>query len=110
MNDKVGVSAKYVVVGLASCVILTVDSSLPIYYVCCGVFNSLLSIFIKTKIKQPRPAGANKKDYGMPSSHAQSMCYFVTVLLLKVKQWNEWSMILRCLLMIAVLRYTYLAW
>jgi membrane-associated phospholipid phosphatase len=46
--------------------------------------NAVLSKILKKLIREPRPAGSPKKDHGMPSSHAQSIYYFATVLISKI--------------------------
>ena len=81
----VGKSAKYIVSGLAFMLLLLNESWVPKYFVMGGVANSFLSKFIKVIIKQPRPVASPKLGYGMPSSHAQSLIYFATVLSLSLQ-------------------------
>ncbi len=84
MSDIIGKSAKYIVVGIAVLVIIFVQSSLPVYYVCGGVVNSILSKILKTMIRQPRPLESKKPGFGMPSSHSQSILYFATIMSIKI--------------------------
>jgi membrane-associated phospholipid phosphatase len=78
--NSVGESAKFIVSGIAGILVLLSSTWSPIYYIIIAVFNAILSKVIKKILKHPRPSGAPKGGYGMPSSHAQSLFYFFTVL------------------------------
>jgi dolichyldiphosphatase len=82
-----GKSAKYVASSIAAATIILNDSFPPAYYVVGGIVNSIISKVLKSIIKQPRPVEANKEGYGMPSSHAQALFYFSTVLSLKSSEY-----------------------
>lgn len=86
-KNTIGKSAKPFVSGIASLVILCNASVIPVYYVLFGVLNSTLSKVLKYAIREPRPSGAAKGGYGMPSSHAQSVSYFATILSLNLYSW-----------------------
>jgi dolichyldiphosphatase len=60
--------------------VLISSSWIPLYYINGAVMNAILSKVLKNIFKVPRPALANEGGYGMPSSHAQSLFYFVTIL------------------------------
>ena len=51
-----------------------------------GIANALLSKILKNIVKQPRPATASLTEYGMPSSHTQSLFYFSTVIIASLIQ------------------------
>ena len=51
-----------------------------------AVVNGLLSKILKRILRRPRPSGAPLADPGMPSSHAMSLFYFATYLLLALTQ------------------------
>ena len=79
----VGKSAKYLFVTVC-CVYVAVSSSWePFYFLAGAVVNAVLSKILKRAIKIPRPELSSKPGYGMPSSHAQSMCYFLALLSVK---------------------------
>jgi len=40
-----------------------------------SVLNTVLCVAIKSQVRQPRPAGATLRDYGMPSNHAQTTTF-----------------------------------
>ncbi len=119
LQNSIGMSAKYFVVAVVCLFIWKSDSILPIYYTMAGVGNSILSKILKTIIKQPRPKHSPKGGNGMPSSHAQSISYFATVL-----EWKIYVYITNCALYVAskneitaaylaalsILGYTYYAW
>ena len=75
-----GVSSKFIVSSLAAIVLLWTDSWAPLFYILAAITNGLLSKVIKKTLKQPRPLQSVKGGYGMPSSHAQSFFFFLTVL------------------------------
>eukprot|EP01038_Epipyxis_sp_PR26KG_P013657 gene13657-18329_t len=81
--NVIGKSAKYIVAGTAAIVMLQSDSWIPVSYVIAGCLNALLSKLAKAILKQPRPVGANKTGYGMPSSHAQSIFFFSFIISIK---------------------------
>lgn len=84
LQNAIGKTAKYFVVFIVCLFIWASNSILPIYYVMGGVVNSILSKVLKVIIRQPRPKNSPKGGHGMPSSHAQSISYFATVLEWKI--------------------------
>ena len=50
-----------------------------------AVANSLLSVILKRMLNHERPSSALRSDPGMPSSHAQSIFFAATVLILSCK-------------------------
>ena len=79
--NALGVSSKFFVSSLAAIVLLLTDSWAPLFYIISAVGNGVLSKVIKKSLKQPRPLQSDKGGYGMPSSHAQSFFFFLTVLM-----------------------------
>lgn len=78
----VGKTAKFFVSGIAGIVLMTQHQTWkPLYYIMMGVFNGFLSKVLKRVFKQDRPETSSEKGYGMPSSHAQSLFYFVSFLM-----------------------------
>ncbi|KAJ1425690.1 hypothetical protein B484DRAFT_397840 [Ochromonadaceae sp. CCMP2298] len=114
-KQLIGTTAKYFVSLSASLAILCSDSPLPLYYVSCGILNSISSKLLKNLIRQPRPAASPKQGYGMPSSHAQSILYFATVLAFKsplgapVEELGTWGALLGSAGLVAVPAYCYYA-
>lgn len=56
-----------------------------------AVSNSLLSTVLKKMLNHERPSSALRSDPGMPSSHAQSIFYAATILVLSCKYFQELS-------------------
>jgi hypothetical protein len=78
--NAIGASSKFVVSSLAAVVLFSTESWASMYYILAAVGNGVLSKVVKNALKMPRPAGSGKRGYGMPSSHAQSFFFFLTVL------------------------------
>jgi PAP2 superfamily len=78
--NVVGASSKFFVSGLATIVLYSTDSWVPMYYIFGSVLNGVVSKCLKNIIKQPRPPQSDKGGYGMPSSHTQSFFFFLTAL------------------------------
>ncbi|KAF8729734.1 hypothetical protein HU200_017699 [Digitaria exilis] len=53
-----------------------------------AVSNSLLSTVLKKMLNHERPSSALRSDPGMPSSHAQSIFYAATILVLSLYYWT----------------------
>lgn len=81
-----GKYAKILVSSIAFMFISLSDSWGPSYFVVGGIGNSILSKILKKIIKQPRPDRSTSDGYGMPSSHAQSIFYFITIAALLIQQ------------------------
>lgn len=77
--NVVGVSSKFFVSGVATLVLYSTNSWVPLYYILGAVMNGVVSKCIKNVVKQPRPPQSDKDGYGMPSSHTQSFFFFLTV-------------------------------
>eukprot|EP01041_Mallomonas_annulata_P006177 gene6176-12512_t len=77
--NAAGEHAKLLVCIIASSVLLLNNTWMPLYYIGSGIFNSILSKFLKNIIKEPRPKESLSTGYGMPSSHSQSLFYFITI-------------------------------
>jgi dolichyldiphosphatase len=54
-----------------------------------AVANSLLSLILKKTLNHERPTPALRSDPGMPSSHAQSIFYAATILVLSCKDYRK---------------------
>lgn len=78
--NVVGASSKFFVSGLATIVLYSTNSWVPMYYIFGAVLNGVVSKCLKNIIKQPRPPQSVKLGYGMPSSHTQSFFFFLTAL------------------------------
>lgn len=108
MPISIGKTAKYFVCFVAVCFVLLTDTWLTFYYIFAGIFNSILSKLIKNIVKQPRPTSSPKSGYGMPSSHAQSIFFFVTVLLAMAYKYCSLAAVV--VAAIALYSYAYSAW
>jgi dolichyldiphosphatase len=52
------------------------------------VANEGLNLVLKRVLREPRPAAATRTDYGMPSSHAQFVAYFLVVFCSVAVSWG----------------------
>lgn len=64
--DNIGISAKYVVTGIATYFVVFTKSWLPMYFVLGGILNSILSKVLKGIIRQPRPPDSLQKGNSTP--------------------------------------------
>lgn len=80
LRDTVGRSAKLVVSAMATIVLLATTSPLPLFYTTIAVLNGIIGKALKITLRQPRPSGSPKTDYGMPSTHTAAIVYFALVL------------------------------
>jgi membrane-associated phospholipid phosphatase len=109
LTQNIGKSAKYIVSLIAAFFIIFNESWIPMYYILCGVVNSTLSKILKHIFKQPRPIKSVKKGYGLPSSHAQSIFYFATIVSISSFRYFTNS-ILSIFISAFIWIYSYLAW
>lgn len=68
--------------GLFAGVILLRHDAEAVWIAMGSIINAVLSIALKRIINQERPTSALKLDPGMPSSHAQSIFFIITVSIL----------------------------
>jgi hypothetical protein len=78
--NLIGESSKLVVAGIATFVLYTNNSWLPVYYILMSVLNGVMSKVLKDIIREPRPPQSSKEGYGMPSSHTQAFFFFFAVI------------------------------
>jgi dolichyldiphosphatase len=81
IQNIIGKTAKITVSTIAAYTILRNDHWQPVYYISGAMTNGLITKAVKSITKQPRPAGSERKGYGMPSSHASSLFYFSSVII-----------------------------
>ena len=100
--NALGKSTKSVVTSAAITSILYSRTLKPFYYVAMGVVNAFLSKLLKQLIRQPRPTQNSNSvtEYGMPSSHAQSLFYFTTVI---IANFRSNSILISSVLMYSIL-------
>ena len=97
--DYVGESAKIIVSSSAGIILVSQSSSWkPIYYITGAVLNAMLSKVLKKIFKVPRPKESGQDGYGMPSSHAQSLFYFFSILSVLLLQYEYFPQLLRFLI------------
>lgn len=112
LANFIGLSAKVLVSTTAMLLVLISDSWVPLLYIFGGVVNAILSKVIKKILKQPRPAESKKGGYGMPSSHAQALFYFATVVSLLLQRdalATKWQVICSCIGSAAMYLYAVIA-
>jgi dolichyldiphosphatase len=77
--------SKWLVAGCFTLAVLWKHDAEIIWISLGAVANSLLSMILKKMLNHERPSSALRSDPGMPSSHAQSIFYAATVLILSCK-------------------------
>lgn len=77
-----------------------------IWIVLGAVTNTLLSVVLKKLLNHERPS-ALRSDPGMPSSHAQSIFYGATILVISCKYYRNYPMFGYTLIMI---HFSTLSW
>ncbi|KAL6911337.1 hypothetical protein ACP4OV_000142 [Aristida adscensionis] len=75
-----------------------------------AVANSLLSQILKKVLNHERPAPALRSDPGMPSSHAQSLFYAATILVLSLFYWLGTNYLMIILGPATLAMASYLSW
>ncbi|KAL6634980.1 hypothetical protein ACP70R_027651 [Stipagrostis hirtigluma subsp. patula] len=75
-----------------------------------AVANSLLSHILKKILNHERPAPALRSDPGMPSSHAQSLFYAATILVLSLFYWLGTNYLTMVLGPVTLAMASYLSW
>ncbi|PAN07793.1 hypothetical protein PAHAL_1G363200 [Panicum hallii] len=79
--------SKWLVAGCFTLAVLWKHDAEIIWISLGAVANSLLSMILKKMLNHERPSSALRSDPGMPSSHAQSIFYAATVLILSLYCW-----------------------
>jgi membrane-associated phospholipid phosphatase len=92
-------------IAILGIILLNYDSWLPLYYVSGGICNTLLSKVLKDTIRQPRPKLSKKPGFGMPSSHAQSLFYFVSISSLCLTRYNTDHYVLNSMIVVGLITY-----
>lgn len=75
-----------------------------------SVINSGISKLLKRSLNQERPVANLRSDPGMPSSHAQSIFYFVVFCVLSLMQWLGWNGLTTSMSGLIVLVGSYFTW
>ncbi|CAN0375140.1 unnamed protein product [Laminaria digitata] len=84
--DYVGASTQWVVAGSVGAALVTRADAETLVWVVGSLFNAVFSKVLKKGINQVRPAGSRLKDPGMPSSHAMSLFYLGTYLVIGLQE------------------------
>eukprot|EP00752_Nemacystus_decipiens_P003209 g2970.t1 len=80
--DALGASTQWVVAGAVGIALVTRADVGSLVYVVGSLLNAVFSKVLKKTINQVRPDGAQLSDPGMPSSHAMSLFYLGTYLVI----------------------------
>ncbi|XP_071724055.1 lipid phosphate phosphatase epsilon 2, chloroplastic-like [Rutidosis leptorrhynchoides] len=89
--------SKWIVSGLFAGLVLWRHDGEALWLVMGSVVNSILSVALKRIFKQERPFANLRSDPGMPSSHAMSIFFIFTFLIMSIIEWlgtNELSLAL----------------
>ncbi|CAM9410990.1 unnamed protein product [Ectocarpus sp. 12 AP-2014] len=84
--DVLGSSTQWVVAGAVGVALVTRADVDTLVYVLGSLINAVFSKILKKTINQVRPAGAQLSDPGMPSSHAMSLFYLGTYLVIGLQE------------------------
>lgn len=79
--------SKWLVSGLFGVIIIWRHDSEALWATMGSVINSALAMLLKQILNQERPAPTLKSDPGMPSSHAQSIFFIGSFIILSVVEW-----------------------
>ena len=80
--EWIGRNTKWIVSGLAAIILMIRRDAATILCLIGAITNAIFGKILKRIINEARPKGARLIDPGMPSSHAQSLFYFATYLIL----------------------------
>ncbi|CAM9554116.1 unnamed protein product [Ectocarpus sp. 13 AM-2016] len=84
--DVLGSSTQWVVAGAVGVALITRADVDTLVYVLGSLINAVFSKVLKKTINQVRPDGAQLSDPGMPSSHAMSLFYLGTYLVIGLQE------------------------
>ncbi|CAM9400702.1 unnamed protein product [Ectocarpus fasciculatus] len=84
--DVLGSSTQWVVAGAVGVALITRADVDTLVYVLGSLINAVFSKVLKKTINQVRPDGAQLSDPGMPSSHAMSLFYLGTYLVIGLEE------------------------
>lgn len=86
--DLLGSSTQWVVAGSVGAALVTRADADTLVWVVGSLFNAAFSKILKKSINQVRPDGSQLKDPGMPSSHAMSLFFLGTYLVIALQQYG----------------------
>ncbi|CAM9626698.1 unnamed protein product, partial [Pylaiella littoralis] len=84
--DTLGGNTQWIVAGAVGVALVTRADVGTLVYVVGSLFNAVFSKILKKTINQVRPEGARLSDPGMPSSHAMSLFYLGTYLVIGLQE------------------------
>ncbi|CAM9817352.1 unnamed protein product, partial [Choristocarpus tenellus] len=84
--DVLGGSTQWVVAGSVAAALLARSDSETLVWVLGSLLNAVFSKVLKRSINECRPEGSRLKDPGMPSSHAMSLFFLGTYLVLALQE------------------------
>ncbi|KAM7250933.1 hypothetical protein ACFE04_022816 [Oxalis oulophora] len=79
--------SKWIVSGLFAAVILIRHDPEAVWIVMGSVLNAMLSVGLKKVFNQERPFANLRSDPGMPSSHAMSIFFIFTFVIMSITEW-----------------------
>ncbi|CAM9407520.1 unnamed protein product [Hapterophycus canaliculatus] len=90
--DFLGSSTQWVVASAVGVALVTRADVGTLVYVVGSLLNAVFSKVLKKTINQVRPDGARLSDPGMPSSHAMSLFYLGTYLVIGLQNHGVWTL------------------
>ncbi|CAL0331880.1 unnamed protein product [Lupinus luteus] len=87
LESKFNRLSKWVVIALFSVFVLWRHDAEALWFATGSVLNALLSVLLKHILNQERPT-TSKSDPGMPSSHAQSIFFTASFVILSSVEWT----------------------
>lgn len=102
--------SKWIVIGFFYTVIILRHDSKALWLALGANLNGGLSILLKKMIKQDRPSSTLKSDFGMPSTHAQSIFYNVFMANLSIMEFLEMNGLVATIAGIILVIGSYFSW
>eukprot|EP01091_Cochliopodium_minus_P003890 TRINITY_DN13839_c0_g1_i1.p1 TRINITY_DN13839_c0_g1~~TRINITY_DN13839_c0_g1_i1.p1 ORF type:complete len:172 (-),score=13.83 TRINITY_DN13839_c0_g1_i1:129-644(-) len=81
MINKILLESKYPIILFCFYEFISRRDFETLYFFIGSFVASTASKVLKRILKQPRPSNEHKKNFGMPSSHATTICFFASYLL-----------------------------
>ncbi|KAJ6805370.1 lipid phosphate phosphatase epsilon 2, chloroplastic-like isoform X1 [Iris pallida] len=102
--------SKWLVAALLGLFILWRHDAEALWVAMGSIINSCLSVTLKWTLNHQRPVNASKSDPGMPSSHAQSLFYTGTYLVISLFDWLGVNIFTMTIGAITIIFSSYLSW
>ncbi|XP_057529631.1 lipid phosphate phosphatase epsilon 2, chloroplastic isoform X2 [Amaranthus tricolor] len=103
-------SSKWFVAILFGAVLLGRHDAEALWAAMGSVLNTVLSVALKRVLNQERPVANVRSDPGMPSSHAQSIFFTFSFVVLSMVEWLGWNEFTAIFAAVSLVFGSYLSW